>query len=104
MLVEPPCSLLAEIHSVLIYLLRTVPFVRGAALLSLNNKLDDPRLEDTAWSEMRSTVTDLEEGLRDVGNNWERVPLKHSDGRIGWEEALVGCLKDVGCFSSWWFV
>jgi len=33
--------------------------------------------------------------MLEVGNNWERVPLRAAEGREGWEEALVGCLTDV---------
>jgi bromodomain adjacent to zinc finger domain protein 1A len=33
--------------------------------------------------------------LAEVGNSWERVPLRASEGRDGWQDALVGCLKDV---------
>jgi hypothetical protein len=36
--------------------------------------------------------------VAEVGNNWERVALRHSDGRDGWEDALFGCLKDVCSF------
>ena len=41
------------------------------------------------------SVQDLVAAMADVGNNWERVPLKPSEGRQGWEEALIGCMKDV---------
>ena len=40
-------------------------------------------------------LDDLLAAMADVGNNWERVPLRHAEGREGWEDALVGCLKDV---------
>lgn len=36
--------------------------------------------------------------MSEVGNNWERVPLRAVEGREGWEEALVGCLTDVSSF------
>lgn len=42
------------------------------------------------------SIDDLIGAMADVGNNWERVPLRHTEGRDGWEDALVGCLKDVG--------
>ena len=38
---------------------------------------------------------ELVAAMADYGNNWERVALRHSEGREGWEDALVGCLKDV---------
>lgn len=37
--------------------------------------------------------------MSEVGNNWERVPLRAAEGREGWEEALVGCLTDVNIYS-----
>lgn len=87
-----PCPLLGEIHSNLIYNLRTVPFTRHNATLSLL------KLKETFGSEHEVfgvTVEQLMGALADVGNNWERVPLRHGEGREGWEDALVGCLKDV---------
>lgn len=93
---DSPCLLIAELHSVLIYNLRTVPFNRHAAILSLLE------LKNTAADneeEGATSIDDLVAAMADVGNNWERVPLKHSDGRVGWEEALIGCLKDVSCLS-----
>ncbi|XP_006454475.1 hypothetical protein AGABI2DRAFT_197646 [Agaricus bisporus var. bisporus H97] len=86
-----PCPLLGEIHSNLIYNLRTVPFTRHNATLSLL------KLKETFGSEHEVfgvTVEQLMGALADVGNNWERVPLRHGEGREGWEDALVGCLKD----------
>ena len=41
------------------------------------------------------SIEQLSAAMADVGNNWERVPLRHSEGREGWEDALLGCLKDV---------
>ncbi|TDL28675.1 hypothetical protein BD410DRAFT_893635 [Rickenella mellea] len=89
-LAEPPCNLLAEIHSVLIYNLRTLPFERHSAVLSLLNSTNEPE----ASQQELPPSKDLVNAMADVGNNWERVPLKHSEGREGWEEALIGCLKD----------
>ena len=90
--IEPTCALLGEIHSTLIYNLRTVPFTRHSAVLSLL------RLQDTLEEDHRVlgvTVDELAAAMADVGNNWERVPLRHTEMRQGWEEALLGCLKDV---------
>ncbi|KAG1755110.1 chromatin remodeling complex protein [Suillus paluster] len=90
-LIDPPCALLGEIHSTLIYNLRTVPFTRHSAVLSLL------RLQDTLEENHRVlgvTVDELAGAMADVGNNWERVPLRHTEMRDGWEEALLGCLKD----------
>lgn len=43
---------------------------------------------------------ELTAAMADVGNNWERVPLRHTEGREGWEDALVGMLKDVIAMST----
>ena len=94
-LIDPPCNLIAEIHSTLIYNLRTVPFTRHSAvvsLLDLRSKLGgDHRV-------LGVTLDDLTSAAADIGNNWERAPLRHAEGREGWEESLVGCLKDVRLF------
>lgn len=88
-LADLPCSLLAEIHATLVYNLRTVPFNRHNAILSLLP------LKDTLQPVQGVSVEQLEAAMADVGNNWERAPLRHAEGREGWEESLVGCLKDV---------
>jgi hypothetical protein len=88
-----PCSLLGEIHSNLIYNLRTVSFTRHSATLSLLE------LKETLGPDHQVfgvTIEELTSAMAEVGNNWERVPLRHVEGREGWEDALVGCLKDVG--------
>ncbi|KAF5374801.1 hypothetical protein D9758_000115 [Tetrapyrgos nigripes] len=92
---ELPCPLLAEVHSTLIYNLRTVPFHRHSALLSLlrlKEDLEEDGQEDEPM--LGITIEELTGAMADVGNNWERVPLRASEGREGWEDALVGCLKD----------
>jgi hypothetical protein len=94
--VDPPCPLLAEIHSTLIYNLRTVSFVRHSALLSLLKRKEELENNgDDEESVLGITVDQLVGAMADVGNNWERVPLRFAEGREGWEDALVGCLKDV---------
>ena len=97
--VEPHCALLAEIHSTLIYNLRTVPFQRHSAIRSIMYH-EDQRMLSAGASDPHDPVLglsfqQLSNALSDVGNNWERVPLRASEGREGWEDALVGCLKDV---------
>lgn len=90
---DPPCHLLAEIHSTLIYLLRTVHFNRHTAVLSL---MDLPADDDESLAEnFGIKIMELTGHMADVGNNWERAPLRLSEDRAGWEESLVGCLKDV---------
>jgi bromodomain adjacent to zinc finger domain protein 1A len=51
--------------------------------------------EEGDEEEMGVTIEQLIQAMADVGNNWERAPLRHNEGREGWEESLVGCLKDV---------
>ncbi|KAF9569735.1 chromatin remodeling complex protein [Agrocybe pediades] len=93
--VDQPCALLAEVHSTLIYNLRTVAFVRHSALLSLLKlKEDAEKLGQTRPPLLGVTIDELVDAMADVGNNWERVPLRFSEGREGWEDALLGCLKD----------
>lgn len=94
--IEPYCQLLGEIHSMLIYNLRTVPFTRHSAILSLMNWKDDNGNDEFLGVNIEQLTT----AMADVGNNWERAPLRHSEGREGWEESLVGCLKDVRLFYS----
>ncbi|KAF8973733.1 ATP-utilizing chromatin assembly and remodelling N-terminal-domain-containing protein [Flammula alnicola] len=92
---DQPCPLLAEVHSTLIYNLRTVSFVRHSALLSLLKQNEDWEKSSLPEVNVLGISTDqLVAAMADVGNNWERVPLRHSEGREGWEDALVGCLKD----------
>ena len=88
---DPPCALIAEIHATLIYNLRTVPFTRRAAIDSMLTEPPCHLLHGVH-------PLDLIHAMPEVGNNWERVPLRTVEGREGWEEALVGCLTDVNSF------
>ncbi|KAG5353254.1 hypothetical protein C0989_008989 [Termitomyces sp. Mn162] len=96
-LIDSPCALLAEVHSTLIYNLRTVAFQRHSALVSLMRvheaAQDESNDEDVV---LGVPFDELTAAMADVGNNWERVPLRHTEGREGWEDALVGMLKDAG--------
>ncbi|KAJ3758377.1 chromatin remodeling complex protein [Lentinula raphanica] len=93
--IDIPCALLAEVHSTLIYNLRTVPFARHSAVLSLLQRKEQLGAEGLEDEEYLGVNTDqLSAAMSDTGNNWERVPLRHAEGREGWEEALIGCLKD----------
>jgi bromodomain adjacent to zinc finger domain protein 1A len=47
------------------------------------------------------SVEELVAAMADVGNNWERAPLRTSEGREGWEDSLVGCLKDVSALCQY---
>ena len=91
--VEPPCQLLAEIHSTLIYNLRTVNFTRHSAVISLMGLQEQEDFVEDPHNGI--PIARLTEAMADVGNNWERAPLRYSEGREGWEESLIGCLKDV---------
>ncbi|KAI0053291.1 chromatin remodeling complex protein [Auriscalpium vulgare] len=90
-LIEPPCVLLAEVHACLIYNLRTIPFQRHSAVVSLMRLQEELETDDP---ELGVTIEQLITSMADVGNNWERHPLRSNEGRNGWEESLVGCLKD----------
>ena len=90
---DPPCALIAETHAILIYNLRTIPFTRQTAITSI---LNDPNAS-MVFGVSPDELTDV---MFEVGNNWERVPLRGMEGREGWEEALIGCLTDV----SWIYV
>jgi bromodomain adjacent to zinc finger domain protein 1A len=89
--IDPPCHLLAEVHSTLIYNLRTVPFQRHSAIFALLDIQEQMGVDHEVFG---ITVDKLTYAMADVGNNWERVPLRHTEGREGWEDALVGCMKD----------
>ncbi|VDB99827.1 unnamed protein product [Peniophora sp. CBMAI 1063] len=95
---DPPCSLLAEIHSTLIYLLRTVHFNRHTAVLSLMEQ--DSDTDETIAEYFGIKLMELTSHMADIGNNWERAPLRLSEDRAGWEESLVGCLKDHATVES----
>ncbi|KAH9175409.1 chromatin remodeling complex protein [Lactarius sanguifluus] len=95
-LVEPSCQLIAEVHSSLIYNLRTVAFQRHSAVGSLMNASED----DEDVDDLGVSVKELTTTMADVGNNWERTPLRHGEGREGWEESLVGCIKDHATLSN----
>jgi len=58
------------------------------SLLDLEEEMDENGL-------MTQTLV---ERIGEFGNNWERQPLRVEEGRAGWEEALIGCIKDVSCF------
>ncbi|KAI6044961.1 chromatin remodeling complex protein [Pisolithus marmoratus] len=88
---ESPCVMLAEIHSTLIYNLRTVPFSRHSAVLSLLRLKD---VLEEGHKVYGVTIEQLTTVMADVGNNWDRVPLRHADLRNGWEDTILGCLKD----------
>jgi bromodomain adjacent to zinc finger domain protein 1A len=86
---DQPVTLIAEIHSSLIYALRALSTHRHLAVLSLLDELDNKELNNGVATEI------LTDALAEIGNNWERQPLRVDEGRFGWEEALVGCIKDV---------
>ncbi|KAF8581380.1 chromatin remodeling complex protein [Ramaria rubella] len=85
---EQPVTLIAEIHSSLIYALRALSTHRHLAVLSLLEELDEMDVDGGVPTEV------LTDALAETGNNWERQPLRADEGRFGWEEAMVGCIKD----------
>lgn len=91
---DQPVTLIAEIHSSLIYALRALSTHRHLAVLSLLEELDEMDVEGGVATEV------LTDALAEIGNNWERQPLRADEGRYGWEEAMVGCIKDVSVIES----
>ncbi|KAJ3753289.1 chromatin remodeling complex protein [Lentinula raphanica] len=67
-----------------------------SAVLSLLQRKEQLGAEGLEDEEYLGVNTDqLSAAMSDTGNNWERVPLRHAEGREGREEeALIGCLKD----------
>lgn len=90
---DPVCNLVAEAHSTLIYNLRTVPFTRHSAKTSLTAFASKVGRHHKVLGHVELGL--LLDSLDDFGSNWERAPLRHGEGRDGWEESLVGCLRDV---------
>lgn len=99
--VEQPVTLIAEIHSSLIYALRALSTHRHAAVVSFLNEDEDYRLSgDEVPVQFGVRTEQLTSALAEVGNNWERQPLRVEEGRAGWEEALIGCVKDQATVSA----
>lgn len=71
-------------------------FQRHSALVSLLRLKDELEEKSERDDKFGVSIEGLSAAMADVGNNWERVPLRHAEGREGWEDALMGCLKDVG--------
>ena len=93
---DPPCTLIAEVHATLLYLLRSLTSAkRHTAVISLLHLRDEQEANGTVPVNEPLSIDELIAGMSDVGNNWERQPLKASENRAGWEESLVGCLKEV---------
>ncbi|EJT97839.1 hypothetical protein DACRYDRAFT_71506 [Dacryopinax primogenitus] len=77
-LADPPCVLIAETHQALLTLIaRDVPGKRHTALISLGVDVPDQ----------------LVELLNQTGESWQAGGWERK-GRMGWEEALIGCLKE----------
>ncbi|KAJ3729623.1 hypothetical protein C8R42DRAFT_637818 [Lentinula raphanica] len=47
-----------------------------------------------SWNILVVNGQPLPAAMSDTKNNWGHVPLRHAQGCDGWEEALIGCLKD----------
>lgn len=75
--------------------MRTVPFIRHSAVLHFLRDKDAIDVESDEDNILGVSIEQLTTAMSEHGNNWERVPLRHSEGREGWEDALIGCLKDV---------
>jgi bromodomain adjacent to zinc finger domain protein 1A len=87
---EYPCTLISEIHNALIFAIkeRGTPPTKHAAVISL--------MEDSGeMDESEEQQDGLLGAMADFGNEWDKKVLKEKDGRKGWEEVLIGLLKDV---------
>jgi len=85
---EIPCLLIAEVHVALMGVLRNLYGQKTQpALVSLMQ-------EDDSEADL-VPVQDLLTRMEPFGQMWDKTPPKTSDGRVGWEDALIGCLKDV---------
>lgn len=85
------CLLIAEIHTCLSYNIRQVTGQRNTASSSLyEQQLDGPEQIDEPVS-----LVDLLALLATRGSNWERAPLRNTPTREGWQDAIIGLLKDV---------
>jgi bromodomain adjacent to zinc finger domain protein 1A len=42
------------------------------------------------------SIEELLTALASRGGNWERSPLRNTPDREGWQDAIVGLIKDVG--------
>jgi bromodomain adjacent to zinc finger domain protein 1A len=86
--------MVAEIHTCLVYNLRQLPNQRNTASVSLYAQHQDMlRTGTTCGHDI--TIPDLIHALSDRGVGWERMPLRGSEDRECWVEAIVGFLKDV---------
>jgi hypothetical protein len=88
------CSLIAEVHSCLVYNIRQVTSQKNVAISSLYEHSQ----ENTSVAEEDNDlvpIDELIEAMRERGSNWERSPLRSTSAREGWEEAVIGLLKDV---------
>jgi len=100
--------MVSEIHIALINIARERSNERHCAVLSLlelKNTEESEQVMDEKEDDWQVDIDELVAALTDVGSNWESVSLKSKEGREGWEEVLVGFLKDVSPFMlfSWNF-
>ena len=91
---QTPCFLIAEIHSCLVYNIRQVASQRNIAMASLYEVQQSPQ-HSGKHTGNEVSIDQLLEVLRERGNNWERAPLRSTARREGWQEAVIGLLKDV---------
>ncbi|KAH7104205.1 hypothetical protein BKA62DRAFT_497973 [Auriculariales sp. MPI-PUGE-AT-0066] len=90
---EVTCSLIAEVHVALMGVLRNLHAQKHQpALVSLMQ-------EDDAETDL-VPVQDLLTRMETYGQTWEKQLPKAADGRSGWEDSLVGCLKDNASVQS----
>jgi hypothetical protein len=84
---------MAEIHTCLAYNIRQVPGQRNTASTSLYEASHE---HDGLDDGLKTTTEELLNALATRGGNWERAPLRNTPDREGWQDAIIGLLKDVG--------
>jgi len=83
------CFLIAEIHTCLAYNIRQVPGQRNTASTSLYE------VDQEGMNSVNGPPTEeLLNALAARGGNWERAPLRNTPDREGWQDAIIGLLKD----------
>ncbi|KAL5535354.1 hypothetical protein ACEPAF_3448 [Sanghuangporus sanghuang] len=100
-LLEPRCSLLAEVHTALIHCLRTLSNGRNAYFESLH---ESKKGKSDVW-ENQPNVDQLQDICRERATMYHYIVhsnrrLLHASGRAGWEEAVIGCVIEYATVTS----
>lgn len=83
---------MAEVHTCLAYNIRQVTGQRNTASSSLYETYQSSIQVD---GESVLPIEELLTALSARGGNWERSPLRNTPNRDGWQDAVIGLIKDV---------